>query len=478
MQGPFHTAVFASLDDSIAQRYAIVDEECHCRYGDLNVAADAIRMVLSQSVSGRPRVALSIACPRSYAAVLTACARLNMVPVACDPSWSGVTLRAVCVSSGSSFLIRDSCWGKGVRISLPTINSSVELQAIDTVSAHDRRRDEAIVFFTSGSTAEPKGVVHGDWALRVPYQSEAQEYKTWFSGLPVWGIGGHTIALQVLGTGGTLVITREFNPLRALRLWRAETVTLAALTPTQLRLFTRTQRLRADEPPKVPVIAVGGAPLDPAVAREAAKLFGAQIIETYGSTELGGGVAVTQQFLPDGSALAGFSLAEVELSVSAGSSGREGEIICQSPRAMLGYTDDTVRSERALTTGDIGSIDEDGSLHIRGRRDDVILKGGRKIYPEDVEMTLEEHPAVTRAGLIGIASGTGEVKLCALVQASTSSSALKTWVRRRLPAYQVPDRIRIVDEIPTTGNGKVARRRLFESACAEVAGLDSATQSI
>jgi acyl-CoA synthetase (AMP-forming)/AMP-acid ligase II len=158
-----------------------------------------------------------------------------------------------------------------------------------------------------------------------------------------------------------------------------------------------------------------------------------------------------------------------------------GEIgeICVAPRAsvpwagvytpMLGYwqkPDETAKALHAgvYHSGDLGFLDANGDLYIRGRRNELILRGGANIYPAEVERVLQEHPAVAAAAVLGRPDTRLGQRVVAAVQLAADASAsideLAAFARERLARYKVPEQIALVPALPRNAMGKVVKREL------------------
>jgi len=157
-----------------------------------------------------------------------------------------------------------------------------------------------------------------------------------------------------------------------------------------------------------------------------------------------------------------------------------GELAVRGPNVMLGYdrmpgeTSRSVTAEGFFLTGDLALVDEDGYVRILGRRAEVIIRGGYKIYPRELEDLLRTHPTVGDASVVGIPNETLGELICACVVPTEGSivtgDELKDFCREAVADYKVPDLVRFFDALPLTGSGKVKRRELTQ-----VVGLELST---
>ena len=154
-----------------------------------------------------------------------------------------------------------------------------------------------------------------------------------------------------------------------------------------------------------------------------------------------------------------------------------GEIVVRGDRVFAGYLDGSEATAAAFLpggwfrSGDLGRLDEDGYLHLTGRRGEVINRGGEKLIPQEVDDVLASHPAIAEAALFVVAdTRLGEDAVAAVVLnqgMDVSPRALRTWMRTRLASFKVPRRIWLVEQLPRTATGKVQRgelaRRWYEA---------------
>ncbi|OLB90584.1 MAG: hypothetical protein AUI15_24415 [Actinobacteria bacterium 13_2_20CM_2_66_6] len=194
------------------------------------------------------------------------------------------------------------------------------------------------------------------------------------------------------------------------------------------------------------------------------RLLGQKPIERYGITE--GGIVVTNPY--DGPRQPGrvglpFPGVEVRL-------GEKDEVQLKGGQVFKGYWRNPNATEEAFTpdgffkTADVGEIGEDGTLAIRGRLKELIISGGFNVYPREVELVLEEHPAVDEVAVAGLPSeGWGEEVTAFIVPSKTrpfDEAELIAFARERLAAYKCPRRVVVLDKLPRNAMGKVEKSKL------------------
>jgi acyl-CoA synthetase (AMP-forming)/AMP-acid ligase II len=155
-----------------------------------------------------------------------------------------------------------------------------------------------------------------------------------------------------------------------------------------------------------------------------------------------------------------------------------GEIALRGPGVMKGYyrqPNETLRAQRRdgyFATGDLGMMDEEGYLHLVGRRREVIIRDGFGVYPREVEYRLQAHPAVREAAVVGIPDDVHGEAICACIVpiegAIVTGPEIMDWCRVTLADYKVPDLVRFLDEFPRTGTGKPRRVELARTIQAQL----------
>ena len=155
-----------------------------------------------------------------------------------------------------------------------------------------------------------------------------------------------------------------------------------------------------------------------------------------------------------------------------------GEIAIRGPGVMLRYyrqpqeTRNVLRGDGFLLTGDLGVLDEEGYLHLVGRRQEVILRHGFSVYPREVEDRLQAHPAVREAAVVGVPDDVLGEAICACIVpiegAIVTGPEVMDWCRVTLADYKIPDLVRFLDDFPRTGNGKPRRIELSRVVRAEL----------
>jgi O-succinylbenzoic acid--CoA ligase len=312
--------------------------------------------------------------------------------------------------------------------------------------------DIALVVHTSGTAGEPKLVQFDRSAIDAAVAAsalalEATPHDRWVCCLPLAHVGGLLVLLRGVLLGAPVAIHPHFDPAAV----AAEAdVAFTSVVPTMLHRLLDAGvdlgRFRA--------VLVGGAHLPPEL-RERARAAGGRIVETYGLTESCGGVVYD-----------GLPLPGVEMRID-----DEGGIELRGPMLMLGYRFDAEGTARALTRdgwlrpGDAGEIDPEGRLHVIGRVDALINSGGEKVWPEEVEAALRDHPKIAEVAVGGrLDPAWGQRVVAWVVPADPADpptlEELRDAVALRLPRHKAPRELVLVASLPVTAAGKVRRSAL------------------
>jgi o-succinylbenzoate---CoA ligase len=335
----------------------------------------------------------------------------------------------------------------------------------------------AVIIGTSGSTGTSKGVQLSAAALLHSARASlarigARPGERWLCCLPGTNIAGLQVLVRSLVSGADPVLASK-----------ADAATVAAsgcahvsLVPTQLRRL-----LDPEVDISIPLagfssVLLGGAAAPPSLL-QAARAAGVPVVTTYGMTETCGGcvydgqpldgvrVAIGDDDTPGGHAASGGN---------GGAGGGGGRIWIGGPVLFSGYRSltaahaaDAVLADGWFRTGDLGQLDAAGQLTVRGRADDVINTGGRKVVPGEVAAALESCPGVREVAVVGHPDAEwGERVVAVVVPADPANppalELLRLHVKNRLPRYAAPSRVVVVDAVPLLPSGKydIARLRL------------------
>ena len=349
--------------------------------------------------------------------------------------------------------------------------------------------DPLTILYTSGTTGRPKGALGTNrghianlWNMAFVASRESlisnrpprpPRQPATVSGAPLFHIGG--VAAMIGGQmGGTkIVLMRKWSAAEALRLAMEEDVTGLGGVPAmaqQVLEYPGVEHLGID----VRTFPMGGAPVPPDLPTRAVVLFGEgiQLLNGYGLTETTSAVCtnvgVEFEAHPDSVGRPNLT-ADLRVMAVDGTvlgPGDVGELCFRSPQVVRGYWNDDAATKASFQdgwfhSGDIGYVDEDGFVHVVDRMKDVVIRGGENVYCVEVEDVLHEHPSVARVAVIGVKERALGERVCAVVVprpgAVVSLDGLRSFAAPRLAIFKLPEALALVDELPETATGKVAK---------------------
>jgi len=379
----------------------------------------------------------------------------------------------------------------GVRVDFAT-GSDLAVQVIIERAADAEQvaisDDVAILAPTSGTTGPPKRIPLRFQEIEHALRGAQEHYMTGSAragsvrgagvqicALPPTNISGLWALITALTGGGRIMLQDKFEAetwSKAVAQYRPRSV---SLPPAALRMI-----LDAGVDPErlssLKAVWAGAAPVGSDLADAFEKAFGCPVLLSYGATEFTGGI--TGWSLRDwhqwkdtkrgsvGRPHPGVEITAVDPETGEDlPPGRSGMLQVRSAQAAGG-------DGRWVRTHDLGSVDEDGFVWIHGRADDVINRGGFKVFPAEIEDCLEAHPQVREAVAFGVPDERlGQVPVAVVVaQGEVSSGELVAWVKSRLPAYKAPVQVSVTESIPRNSAMKVLRaqvRRQFEDLAAQ-----------
>jgi O-succinylbenzoic acid--CoA ligase len=337
------------------------------------------------------------------------------------------------------------------------------------------------VLFTSGTSGRSKGACLS-WGNFEASAAGALERlgpavgRRWLSCMPLFHVGGLSILVRSVLYGGPVRLLSRFEVADVSDALDSGDIAGVSLVPTMLSRLLEHRGTRP-APAGLEVLLLGGAAAAPALLTRAAGL-GYPVFSTYGLTEATSQVATAR---PRAAVTAApppmLPLQGTELRVVSGDRdaaiGEPGEILVRGPTVMVGYLGNEEATAHAirngwLHTGDVGSLDAEGGLHVLDRRDDLIVSGGENVYPAEVEAVLLEHASVAEAGVASLPDADLGARVVAWIVprdgVAADAAALAEFCRDRLAGYKRPREFRFVDSLPRTAAGKLQRRRLASLA--------------
>jgi acyl-CoA synthetase (AMP-forming)/AMP-acid ligase II len=368
---------------------------------------------------------------------------------------------------------------------LPDGDPSV-LPAVEPVPASAADMPVRWLFYTSGTTADPKGATHTDLTVMASAlaMSECLDIRADdVSALvfPFTHIGGIGWLIASLLTGCTLLTTEAFHPTATPAFLAANGVTLAGSGTPFHMAYLAAQRAGGGDSifPHVRSYPGGGAPKPPQLHHDLKdEIGGIGIVSGYGLTEAPIVVMATtvdpDRKLADteGRPTPGVDLIVVALDGTRAGPGVEGEIRLKGPQVIRGYLDPSLDAEAFdeegyFRSGDLGVVDADGYVTITGRLKDVIIRHGENISAKEVEDLLYAHPAVADVAVVGLPDPKTGERACAVVAVAAGGSfdfaTMGEYLRGQgLRVNAVPEQLELVDAVPRNPAGKILKHTLRE----------------
>jgi len=379
----------------------------------LKVVFDTEARLRSLGVAPGMRVALSLNQGAAMAVTIVACWRIGAVVVPLSTRYSQVQVDSAIAGMGCDFIVTQA---------MGAYVCAYEGQDFGSVCLPDLNLDlsqDATLVLTSGSTGQPKGVLHtlenhlasatGSHGV-LPFLQD----EKWLVSLPLYHVGGLALIMRALLYGGTLLFPDTD--------WQAvltqETVTHVSLVPTQLRQLLG-QPHTASALTRLKAVLVGGASCPEGLVSQA-RALGIAIHITYGASEAASQITTTQG-TPVGS---GRALSHAQVRIN-----QNNEILVKSPSLCRGYVCQgqvtPVTDEQGwFHTGDLGRLDDQGNLFVLGRRDTQFISGGENIHPEEIEQALLALPEVEQCVVVPVPDEVYGQRPAAFIKGSASRQAL------------------------------------------------------
>lgn len=338
--------------------------------------------------------------------------------------------------------------------------------------------DLARTAFTSGTTGDPKAVLHlhntTNCAIRFLNRGQAIGPESVFLVfLPVglnWGLFN---TLQSMFAGCTMIYQSVFKPGEALDLIQRERVTHFCCAPAHLVSMLNEQTFDQYDLSSLEVIMTGGASCPIEVIRDVRNRFQGHLLEMYGMLECGTQAHTLLTDDPEevcgtvGKPVPEMGIRVVDESDNECKSGEVGEILTYGPSVTVGYYNNPEANAKSFVgdgwfrTGDQGVFDEHGYLKIVGRKKEMIIRGGANIYPREIEEVLFQHPKVLDAAVVGLPDPRLGERTCACIVTREGETLtldeIVHFLKGSIATYKLPERLELLDSLPRTPTGKVQK---------------------
>ena len=351
-----------------------------------------------------------------------------------------------------------------------------------------KRDDTAVIFYTSGTTGRPKGVMLSVSNVEAIAEIWADSLKITPSDrmhivTPLFHCAAsHCFSIPTIQRGGMVIIEEAFSPADTLTTMEKEKVTIFFGVPAIYSTLLNTPLMKEKDLGHLRLFAYGAAPMPYELVKQLKTRYPDVLLQNlYGQTENSpGATTLKDEYALEKIGSVGEPLPNTEIRVINPSGqdaapGEVGEILVKGPQVMKGYLKNKQATEAALKdgwlySGDLGRLDEDGLLYIVDRKKDMLIRGGENVYPVEVEEVLYQMDGILEAAVVGIPHETyGEVPKAYVVLKESRELTEEDIIlhcTKNLAKYKVPKSITFIDELPRNASGKVLKHTLREQTMA------------
>ena len=417
-----------------------------------------------------------------WALTLLACWRMGAVALPCSPQLRRADLAHRVAAANPALCVGDEALLGELPDGVPAMTLADIAYVLDedlpqeTPAAVEEMgpEDPALIVFTSGTTGEPRGVVHG-YRYLLGQQAQAEHWfgsrqgeLAWCTTAPGWSKSARNVFLAPWLTGAAAVLHEgRFDPAERLDLVEALGVNVLCQAPTEYRMLAKRTALRSL--PSLRRMVSAGEPLDAETIAAFREATGLEPADGYGQTETGhvSGNLAGEPVRPGSM---GRPLPGIETRIVARDGENEaGELqlrAATSPTFFSRYLDGERFEGEWWPTGDLVRADGDGYLFFEGRDDDIILSAGYRIGPFEVESALLSHPAVAEAAAVAAPDPERGAVVRAIVvprdrePSEELARELQEHCKRQTAPYKFPRLVEFAAELPKTSSGKIKRAQL------------------
>lgn len=482
---------------NVRSKVALIHGGRRVTYGELFDRIDAARSILyTHGLRANQTVALLLDNSDHYVVWYLAALDFGAIAVPLNTKLVPREINYILAHSRSNLLVSEerfvdlfpSLHRDGEDINIISINKesgSSESKFITNPSAPISLEEACALYYTSGTTGVPKGVVH---THRSQIASTLQCPIAWeydrsdliaLCVTPLFHIAAHTIFLPVLAHGGTLIV-EPYRTETALRFLAEFKVNSFFAVPSMLLMLVDKAGEAGVHFPAMKSLQFGAAPIPVHALERVQKLFpNAALVHGMGQTESSGSLVTLPSSLAFskagsvGFALPGTTIAIFDENDRPLPPGEVGQLVAKGPNVMSGYFDAPEATELALRndwlhSGDLGYMDEHGCVFLVDRSKDMIIRGGENIYSTEVEHVLIAHPDISAAAVIGLPDRLFGERVHAILtlkdgKETLDEPALIEFCRSMLASYKVPASFEVVAEMPMTATGKIQKGKLRET---------------
>ena len=340
------------------------------------------------------------------------------------------------------------------------------------------------VYYTSGTTSDPKGAQHTDGTLLaggigLSLKLDMQPSDVGSIAFPYAHIGGPNYVVMMLTHGMPAVLLEAFVPAEAVQIFKRHNVTMAGGSTAFYISFINEQRKQPGDKiiPTLRILSGGGAPKPPELFLEVANEIGARLCHGYGMTECpmisqGGPRDTDDQLMySEGGPVQDCVITIFREDGTVAAANEIGEVRLEGPMLLKGYRDEVLNADAfdadgRFRTGDVGFLRPDGYITLTGRLKDVIIRKGENISAKEVEDILYTHPKVGDCAVIGLVDRERGERVCAVVETAPGQEPLTfaemvAWCKDAgLMIQKIPEQLEVVDQLPRNPTFKILKYKL------------------
>jgi len=487
-----YTAAAARFPDDVA----LIDDAGTLTFREVHERSNAIARALSDDgVNEGDGVAIMCRNHRGWVESVVACSKLGASALFLNTSFSGPQLTDVVRRERAKALIHDEEFtlalaeaGEGRRryVAWHAPGAAHDVPTLDELAARDDRRplpapasEGKAIILTSGTTGTPKGASRAmpktlDPVAALLDRIPLHARERTMIAAPLFHAWGYAHFLLGVLLNSTLVLKGRFDPEATVALTAEHECTALVVVPVMLQriLALDDEVLRRYDLSKLRAVPVSGSALPAAISERWMDLYGDNLFNLYGSTEVAWATIATPEDLRAAPGTAGRIPRGTTVRIYDDEGGRidepgvTGRIFVANDVQMEGYTGGGGKDviDGLMSSGDVGHFDAEGRLFIDGRDDDMIISGGENVFPAEVEELLANHEAVEEVAVFGVEDEAFGQRLKAVVVRrggrDLSEDEVKAHVKANLAGYKVPRDVVFIDELPRNATGKVLKREL------------------
>ncbi len=522
------------LEATVAQnpdRAAIIYQDRRYTYREFQAAVDSFAQALiNLGLSREDKLGLLLPDWPEYSIALYACAKLGVIVSSMNPLYRKMEVLTVLNHLEAKALIIPEEWRdfrfvdllEEIRAEIPSLRHIIvkgkpkkEMLSFEELLSFDWEKkfgpgflkkylkenpveadDLLEIAYTSGTTGRPKGVVetHNTRMLHsagIAERIKASEKDVWLNMTPLFHTTGNCVVQHTAFlTGGTLILLGRYGTETCLRELERCKATIAVGVPTMFIDLMNHPSFGKTDVSSLRFALFTGAPMPPEVALQIVKKFKCGILQGDGTTECGSNVLS----LPDSpveviAESPGPPLAvgnEVKIVDPETNRivpvGVLGEICHRGPTNFLGYYKDPELTAEAVDgrgwfhSGDLGTMDEEGNIRLKGRIKDMIVRGGENIYATDLESILYTHPKVKECQVVGYPDERlGEKTLACIIPKKAGDQITREeifeFMKDKTAKFKIPDQVVTMNDFPRTASGKIQKFKLREMAAEKIGSI-------